>query len=70
LLTLYYVEHADEWRQLCSPARSAICSGPNRTGSSGRIGVTSHQRPLAAEMAGSGHIDALMIRYNAARTER
>src|SRR6202023_3041683 len=29
-------------------------------------GVTSHQRPLAAEMVRSGLLDALMIRYNAA----
>ena len=30
------------------------------------IGVTSHQRPLAAEIAASGPCDLLMIRYNAA----
>jgi aryl-alcohol dehydrogenase-like predicted oxidoreductase len=31
-----------------------------------RLGVTSHQRPLAATMARSGQLDALMVRYNAA----
>ena len=31
-----------------------------------RLGVTSHQRPLAAEMARGGLLDLLMIRYNAA----
>jgi aryl-alcohol dehydrogenase-like predicted oxidoreductase len=31
-----------------------------------RIGLTSHQRPLAAQIAASGLIDMLMIRYNAA----
>jgi aryl-alcohol dehydrogenase-like predicted oxidoreductase len=31
-----------------------------------RIGLTTHQRNLAAEIADSGHLDALMIRYNAA----
>ncbi len=30
------------------------------------LGVTSHQRRLAAEMADSGLLDMLMIRYNAA----
>src|SRR5262249_2112376 len=30
------------------------------------IGLTSHQRPLAAEIAQSGLLDLLMIRYNAA----
>ena len=31
-----------------------------------RLGLTTHQRGLAAEAARSGHLDALMIRYNAA----
>src|SRR5262249_2510250 len=31
-----------------------------------RLGVTSHQRKLAAQMAESGLLDLLMIRYNAA----
>src|SRR5262249_11719356 len=30
------------------------------------LGLTSHQRPLAAEAARSGMLDMLMIRYNAA----
>ena len=30
------------------------------------IGLTSHQRPLAAKWAQSGRLDMLMIRYNAA----
>src|SRR5262249_3389089 len=30
------------------------------------LGITSHQRPLAARMAQSGLLDVLMIRYNAA----
>ena len=31
-----------------------------------RLGVTSHQRPLAATMAASGLLDCVMVRYNAA----
>ncbi|MFL5342723.1 MAG: aldo/keto reductase [Gemmataceae bacterium] len=67
VLTLYYVETADEWRQLAGPGgaldylRRAKADGLVR-----HIGVTTHQRPLAAEMVRSGHVDALMIRYNAA----
>src|SRR5262249_13107332 len=37
-----------------------------RDGRVRRLGVTTHQRPLAAEMARSGRLDLLMIRYNAA----
>jgi aryl-alcohol dehydrogenase-like predicted oxidoreductase len=67
VLTLYYVEREDEFRQLAAPSgaltylRRAKADGVVR-----RIGVTSHQRPLAAEMARCGLVDLLMIRYNAA----
>jgi predicted aldo/keto reductase-like oxidoreductase len=67
VLTLYYVEHVDEWRQL--RAAGGALDYLQRARADGvvrRIGVTSHQRRLAAEMAGTGLIDALMIRYNAA----
>ena len=42
------------------------CRSAKRDGVVRSLGVTSHQRPLAAEMARSGLLDALMIRYNAA----
>jgi aryl-alcohol dehydrogenase-like predicted oxidoreductase len=67
ILTLYYVERPEEWQQLRGPGgvleylRAAREDGVVR-----RIGITSHQRQLAAEMARSGLLDALMIRYNAA----
>jgi predicted aldo/keto reductase-like oxidoreductase len=67
VLTLYYVERAEEWSELCAPEgalsylHSARCDGVVR-----RLGVTSHQRQLAAVMAESGLLDLLMIRYNAA----
>jgi predicted aldo/keto reductase-like oxidoreductase len=67
LLTLYYVEHADEWAELAAPGGvldylvAARADGVVR-----RIGLTSHQRKLAAEIAATGRIDTLMLRYNAA----
>jgi aryl-alcohol dehydrogenase-like predicted oxidoreductase len=67
VLTLYYVEQLAEWEELSAPGgvvdylRAAKKDGVVR-----RIGVTSHQRPLAARMAQSGLLDVLMIRYNAA----
>jgi aryl-alcohol dehydrogenase-like predicted oxidoreductase len=67
VLTFYYVEHPAEWRALIGP-RGALefCRAAKRDGVVRSLGVTSHQRPLAAEMARSGLLDALMIRYNAA----
>jgi len=67
VLTLYYVEHPEEWRQLRATGGALdVLQRAKQDGLVRRIGVTSHQRPLAAEMAASGLIDALMIRYNAA----
>jgi predicted aldo/keto reductase-like oxidoreductase len=67
VLTFYYVEEVAEWLSLIGPggaleyARAARRDGVIRS-----LGITSHQRPLAAEIARSGLVDALMIRYNAA----
>lgn len=67
VLTLYYVERREEWDALCAPGgaveylRAAKADGAVR-----RLGVTSHQRPLAATMARSGLLDCVMVRYNAA----
>ena len=67
VLTLYYVERADEWEVLSGPGgvveylRAARADGVVR-----RVGVTSHQRTLAATMAASGLLDCVMVRYNAA----
>jgi aryl-alcohol dehydrogenase-like predicted oxidoreductase len=67
VLTLYYVERADEWDEITAPG-GALCylQSAKRDGTVRRIGITSHQRALAAEMARSGLLDAIMIRYNAA----
>jgi aryl-alcohol dehydrogenase-like predicted oxidoreductase len=67
VLTFYYVERGAEWRALIGPGGALeYCRAARRDGVIRALGVTSHQRPLAAEMARSGLIDALMIRYNAA----
>src|SRR5690349_6498149 len=67
VLTLYYVESAEEWRTLIAPDGAVpFCQEARRTGRVRRLGVTTHQRPLGAEMARSGLLDLLMIRYNAA----
>ncbi|GMV93619.1 MAG: hypothetical protein AMXMBFR82_33970 [Candidatus Hydrogenedentota bacterium] len=67
VLTYYYVEHVDEWAEIAGAGgasevvRKAKASGVVRS-----IGLTSHQRPLAASIAGRGEIDMIMVRYNAA----
>ena len=67
VLTLYYVERQAEWAELIA-SDGALCylQDAKRDGTVRRIGVTSHQRKLAARMAESGLLDLVMIRYNAA----
>ncbi len=67
VLTFYYVEEATEWQQIIGPGGAlAFCRQAQRDGRVRLLGLTSHQRPLAAEAARSGLLDLLMIRYNAA----
>jgi aryl-alcohol dehydrogenase-like predicted oxidoreductase len=67
VLTLYYVERSDEWEEIISPNGALeYLKDAKRDGIVRRIGVTSHQRKLAARMAESGLLDLVMIRYNAA----
>jgi predicted aldo/keto reductase-like oxidoreductase len=67
VLTFYYVEALEEWRSLIGPRGAlAYCRAAQRDGLIRSIGITSHQRPLAAEIARSRLLDVLMIRYNAA----
>jgi aryl-alcohol dehydrogenase-like predicted oxidoreductase len=67
VVTLYYVEAPEEWDEIAGPdgalaaLREAKAAGQVRA-----IGLTSHQRPLAARIAASGALDMLMVRYNAA----
>ena len=67
VVALYFVERTDEWEALlASGSALAYCQQAKADGLIRRIGLTSHQRPLAAVAASSGLLDALMIRYNAA----
>jgi predicted aldo/keto reductase-like oxidoreductase len=66
ILTFYYVEEPEEWQELIGPGGALeFCRQAQRDGQVRLLGLTSHQRPLAAAAARSGHIDLLMIRYNA-----
>ena len=65
--TYYYVEHQEEWETIVSPCGAAeVLEQARRAGTVRAIGLTSHQRPLAAQCAETGRLDLLMIRYNAA----
>jgi predicted aldo/keto reductase-like oxidoreductase len=67
VLTFYYVEEPGEWDELCGPGGAlGYCEAARRDGVVRRLGLTTHQRPLAAEVARSGRLDELMLRYNAA----
>jgi aryl-alcohol dehydrogenase-like predicted oxidoreductase len=67
VLTLYYVERSDEWEEVTSPSGALrYLQDAKRHGIVRRLGVTSHQRKLAARMAESGLLDLVMVRYNAA----
>jgi aryl-alcohol dehydrogenase-like predicted oxidoreductase len=67
VLTLYYVELTAEWEEITSTGGALrYLQGARRDGTVRRIGITSHQRTLAATLARSGLLDAIMIRYNAA----
>jgi predicted aldo/keto reductase-like oxidoreductase len=67
VLTLYYVESHVEWEAIIAH-RGAwdFLAEQKRRGRLKLIGLTSHQRGLAAEWAESGKLDLLMVRYNAA----
>lgn len=67
VLTFYYVEEPEEWRQIIGPGGAlGFCQEARRQGQVRMLGLTTHQRPVAAETARSGLLDLLMIRYNAA----
>src|SRR6516162_2098151 len=54
VLTFYYVEEPAEWQQIIAPGGALEhCREAQRNGQVGLIGLTSHQRPLAAEAARS-----------------
>jgi aryl-alcohol dehydrogenase-like predicted oxidoreductase len=67
IVTLYYVESESEWSEILSEdgALRALKEA-KQEGRIRAIGLTTHQRPLAANWVKSGELDLLMIRYNAA----
>lgn len=67
VVTYYYVEHEDEWQTITGRGGAAeAMEQARREGTVRAIGLTSHQRKLAAPAAASGRLDLLMVRYNAA----
>jgi predicted aldo/keto reductase-like oxidoreductase len=67
VVTLYYVESEQEWGEITGPGGAwEYLAEQKCRGRVKLIGLTSHQRRLAAAWAGSGRLDLLMIRYNAA----
>ena len=63
----YYVEHPHQWQQIIASGGAAeILEAAREDGQVRAIGLTSHQRALAAKVTESGRLDCLMIRYNAA----
>lgn len=75
VVTLYYVESADEWKAITAAGGAwDVLDRYRIEGRIGMLGLTSHQRSLAARWAaeiapnGRPRLDMLMIRYNAAHT--
>jgi predicted aldo/keto reductase-like oxidoreductase len=69
VVTFYYVEHESEWQQIAGKYGALKAMRKAKEQKLVRlIGLTSHQRKLAAKIAETGELDLLMIRYNAAHT--
>jgi predicted aldo/keto reductase-like oxidoreductase len=67
VVTFYYVESRSEWKQITSrDGALRVLEVEKQQGRVGLIGLTTHQRKLAAECAEKKKLDLLMIRYNAA----
>jgi predicted aldo/keto reductase-like oxidoreductase len=67
VVTFYYVESRSEWKQIASgDGALRVLQAEKRKGRVGLIGLTTHQRKLAAECAEEKKLDLLMVRYNAA----
>jgi predicted aldo/keto reductase-like oxidoreductase len=67
IATLYYVESDEEWNGIVSPGGvMEELIAQKQAGRLRLIGLTSHQRRLAAGWTETGLLDLLMIRYNAA----
>ena len=66
-LTFYYLGSEHEWQTiLAEDGAMPLLDNMKSAGTVRAVGVTSHHRDFAAELAKTGRIDCLMIRYNAA----
>jgi aryl-alcohol dehydrogenase-like predicted oxidoreductase len=67
IATLYYVESEKEWESIVAPGGAwDRLDEQKRRGRLRAIGLTTHQRKLAARWTATGRLDMLMVRYNAA----
>lgn len=67
VVTFYYVERKSEWDEITSRAGALqMLEAEKQKGRVGLVGLTTHQRKLAAECAVTQKLDLLMVRYNAA----
>ncbi|HEX5411120.1 MAG TPA: aldo/keto reductase [Terriglobia bacterium] len=67
VVTFYYVESKSEWEQISSrDGALELLEAEKQKGRVRLIGLTTHQRKLAAECAETQKLDLLMVRYNAA----
>jgi predicted aldo/keto reductase-like oxidoreductase len=67
IATLYYVESGEEWQRTTAPDGAwNYLEAEKRAGRLRLIGLTTHQRSMAASWVQTGLLDLLMIRYNAA----
>jgi len=67
IATFYYVEEESEWEEIIAPSGAlSAMEKARREGKVRMLGLTSHQRKLAAKAVETGVLDMLMIRYNAA----
>lgn len=67
VVTFYYLEQMREWDAIAShDGALRVLENAKAQGRVGLIGLTTHQRKLAAACAEEKKLDLLMVRYNAA----
>jgi predicted aldo/keto reductase-like oxidoreductase len=67
VVTYYYLEDESEWDRIQAPDGAAeVLRDYQSRGLVRMVGVTTHQRALAAKLAEAAATEILMIRYNAA----
>ena len=67
VVTFYYVESKSEWKRIAShDGALQVLEAEKQKGRVGLVGLTTHQRKLAAQCAEEKKLDLLMVRYNAA----